>query len=118
MTTGRINTKIRSVDFQDRYMGWNRVILTNAQIEKDGILLRIKDQFLAVFMKTSDTTDMAVLSDNEYLNGRIAIYFSPACSPACDTLLRFYDAVPCDPPSKQETFVFAGDDEVLDSLVY
>ena len=98
-------------------MEWHRVILTNEQIEKDAILVRIKDQFLAVFMKTRDTTDMAILSDDNYLNGRIAIYFSPACSPACDTLLRFYEAVPCDPPSRQGTFLFAGDDEILDSLV-
>ncbi len=98
-------------------MGWHRVILTKAQIEQEGILLRIKGQFLAVFMKTSDTTEMAVLSDDDYLNGRFGIYFSPACSPACDTLFRFYDAIPCEPPSRQGTFVFAGDHEVLDSLV-
>lgn len=90
--------------------------MTHDQIEKEGMLERLKNQFLSVFMKASDTTDMAILSDSEYLNGRIAIYFSPACSPDCDTLLRFYEALPCDAPKRSTTFVFAGDEDVLDLL--
>jgi len=95
---------------------WHRIIFTNTQIEQEGLLNRLKDQFLAVFMKTNDTTDMAILSDDEYQNDRISIYFSPACSPACDTLLRFYGAVPCVPPSRGHSFVLAGDDDVVDNL--
>lgn len=97
-------------------MDWHRIILTHAQIEQEGLLNRLKEQFLAVFMKAADTTDMAILSDNDYQHGRISIYFSPACSPACDTLIRFYEATPCDAPSRAGTFVFAGDDDILDSL--
>ena len=97
-------------------MEWHRVILTHEQIEQEGVLNRLKEQFLAVFMKVADTTDMAILSDSDYQNGRISIYFSPACSPACDTLTRFYEAIPCEPPSRASTFVFAGDDDILDSL--
>jgi hypothetical protein len=97
-------------------MEWQRLILTHAQIEQEGILSRLKDQFLAIFMKTADTTDMALLSDAQYQNERISIYFSPLCSPACDTLMRFYGAAPCNPPSRGAVFVLAGDDDVLDSL--
>lgn len=97
-------------------MDWHRVVFTNEQIEKEGALNRLKDQFLAIFMKTPDTTDMAILSDDDYLNGRIGIYFSPACSPACDTLMRFYEALPCEPPSRVNVFVLAGDDDVVESL--
>lgn len=97
-------------------MEWHRIILTLEQIEKEGILNRLKEQFLSLFMKASDTTDMAILSDDDYQNGRISIYFSPACSPSCDTLLRFYEAVPCEAPRRSGVFVFAGDDDILDSL--
>lgn len=97
-------------------MEWQRVIFTHAQIEQEGILTRLKDQFLDVFMKTGDTTDMAILSDDDYQSGRIALYFSPSCSPSCDTLMRFYGAVPCDAPPRTGVFVLAGDDDVLESL--
>jgi hypothetical protein len=69
-----------------------------------------------VFMKADDTTDMAILSDDDYENSRISIYFSPACRPACDTLIRFYNGGPCEPPSRQRSFVLAGDEDALDLL--
>jgi len=97
-------------------MAWNRIILSHSQIEQEGVLNRLKEQFLKVFMKTADTTDMAVLSDNEYENDRISIYFSPACSPDCDVMIRFYNGMECDPPSRSHTFVLAGDEDVLDTL--
>jgi len=97
-------------------MEWNKVVLTYSQIENDGILSRLKEQFLVVFMKTKDTTDMAILSDNDYTDNKIAIYFSPACSPACEVMLRFYGGIPCESPSRDHSFVLAGDDEVVESL--
>ena len=97
-------------------MQWSRVIFTEHQIEHEGELNKMKDQFLAAYMKTQDPTEMALLSDNEYQFERIGIYFSPACSPSCDVLLRFYDGAPCPPPMREECFVLAGDEDVLDTL--
>ena len=97
-------------------MGWHRVVFTNAQIEKEGLLNKLKDQFLAVYMKAADASDMAILSDDEYKNDRIAIYFSPECSPDCDTMIRFYGGVLCDAPSREHVFVLAGDDDILGVL--
>jgi len=97
-------------------MFWNKVVFTHSQIENEGMLSRLQDQFLAVFMKARDTTDMALLSDNEYENDNIAIYFSPACSPDCDVMIRFYGGVASEPPSRDHSFVLAGDDEVLETL--
>jgi hypothetical protein len=97
-------------------MAWYKIILTHSQIEQEGALNRLKDQFLKVFMKAVDTTDMAILSDNDYESGRISIYFSPACTPDCDVMIRFYNGMECEPPSREHVFVLAGDDDVVDSL--
>ena len=97
-------------------MDWYRVILSEDQIEKEGALNKLKEQFLSVYMKAEDPTDMALISDDEYQNGRIGIYFSPACSPACEVMIRFYSGAICPPPMREESFVLAGDEDVLDSL--
>lgn len=97
-------------------MEWYRVILSEAQIEQESMLNKLKDQFLAVLIKAEDTTDMALLSDDEYQNDRIGIYFSPACSPDCDVLIRFYGGTPCAPPLREQCLILAGDEDVLDSL--
>jgi len=97
-------------------MYWNQVVLTRVQAEQEGVLTRLKDQFLAIYMKSADTTDMTILSDNEFVDDRISLYFSPACSPDCDVLIRFYGGKVCIPPSREHCFVLAGDDDVLDSL--
>ena len=97
-------------------MEWHHVVFTNAQIEEEGILNKLKDQFLAVYMKVADPSDMAILSDDDYKNGRIAIYFSPVCSPDCDTMIRFYGGALCDAPPREHIFVLAGDDDILDAL--
>lgn len=97
-------------------MDWYRVILSEEQIEKEGALNKLKDQFLSVYMKTDDPTDMALLSDDEYQNERIGIYFSPACLSPCEVMIRFYGGAPCPPPMRTECFVLAGDEDVLDSL--
>lgn len=95
---------------------WNQVVLSRVQAEQEGVLNRLKEQFLAIYMKAADTTDMAILSDNEFKDDRISIYFSPACSPDCDVMIRFYGGKPSIAPSREHCFVFAGDDDVLDSL--
>ncbi len=97
-------------------MEWFRVILSKKQIEEEGMLNKLKDQFLKIYMKAEDSTDMALLSDDEYLNERIGIYFSTACSPDCDVMIRFYGGSPSAPPMREECFVLAGDEDVLDSL--
>jgi hypothetical protein len=97
-------------------MAWYKVVLSHSQIEQEGVLNRLKEQFLKVFMKAADTTDMAMLSDNEYADGRINIYFSPACSPDCDVLIRFYNGIECEAPSRAHSFVLAGDDDVVEML--
>ena len=97
-------------------MDWHRVILTQSQIEKEGMLNRLKDKFLEVFMKADDNTDMALLSDDDYQNDRIGIYFSPASYTPCEVMIRFYNGVPCDAPAREEVFVLAGDEDVLDTL--
>jgi hypothetical protein len=97
-------------------MVWTRVIFSEDQIEHEGIINKLKEQFLSAYMQADDPTDMALLSDNEYQHGRIGIYFSPTCSPGCDVIIRFYGGVPCPPPLREECFVLAGDEDVLDSL--
>jgi len=97
-------------------MEWHRVILSETQIEEEGILNKLKEQFLNVYMKAEDSTDMALLSDDEYLNERIGVYFSPACSPDCDVLIRFYGGTPSPPPMREECFILTGDEDVLDTL--
>ena len=97
-------------------MQWHKVVLTEDQIENEGLLNKLKDQFLAIYMKAEDTTEMALISDDEYQNDRISIYFSPACSPNCDVLIRFYGGTACPPPLRSESFILAGDEDVLDSL--
>ncbi|MGY8814946.1 MAG: hypothetical protein ACKVHQ_09550 [Gammaproteobacteria bacterium] len=57
-------------------MEWHRVILSESQIEQKGMLNKLKEQFLDAYMKTEDPSDMALLSDDEYQNERICIYFS------------------------------------------
>ena len=96
-------------------MEWQRVILSESQIE-EGALNKLKDQFLSIYMKVEDTTDMAILSDDEYQNERIGIYFSPASSPSCDVMIRFYGGSQCAPPLRGQCFVFSGDEDVLDDL--
>ncbi|MEX2353576.1 MAG: hypothetical protein WD709_05265 [Gammaproteobacteria bacterium] len=95
---------------------WSQVVFTRAQAEQEGVLTRLQEQFLGIYMKAADSTDMAILSDNEFKDDRISIYFSPACSPDCDVMIRFYGGRSCIPPSREHCFVLAGDDDVLDSL--
>jgi hypothetical protein len=97
-------------------MEWYRVILSESQIEQEGMLKKLTEQYLAAYMKVEDPSDMALLSDDEYQNERIAIYFSPACSSICDVMIRFYGGAPCAPPLRGECFVLAGDEDVLGSL--
>jgi hypothetical protein len=97
-------------------MEWHRVILSETQIEQEGMLNKLKEQFLDAYMKTEDPSDMALLSDDEYQNERICIYFSPACSPNCDVIIRFYGGAPCAPPLREQSFILSGDEDVLDEL--
>jgi len=92
-------------------MEWHRVILSESQIEEEETLNKLKDQFLGIYMKAEDITDMAILSDDEYQHERIGIYFSPACSPSCDVMIRFYEGAPCAPPLREHCFVLSGDED-------
>ncbi len=98
-------------------MSWKRVSFTVDQIEEDGMLNELEDQFDNLFMEADGPSDMAIFSDNEYIDGTISIYFTPGCETNCESLIMFYDGEECDPPDIEHVFLLAGNDDALDLLV-
>jgi hypothetical protein len=98
-------------------MPWKRVTFTVEQIEEDGALNELEDQFENIFMEAEGPSDMAIFSDNDYVDDSISFYFSPGCEPHCDHLTDFYDAEECEAPDIEDVFLFAGNDDALDLLV-
>lgn len=97
-------------------MPWNRVTFTNKQIEEDGILDEMTDQFESIFMESEGPSDMAIFSDNDYTDDTISFYFTPGCEPDCERLLLIYDSEECEPPDVEGVFLFSGNDDALDLL--
>ncbi len=97
-------------------MPWNRVTFTNNQIEEDGILLDMENQFEDVFMEEEGPSDMALFSDNDYTDDTISFYFTPGCVPNCENMILYYDGEECEPPDIEEVFLFSGNDDALDLL--
>lgn len=97
-------------------MGWQKVVLSRTEIEKQQALARLEETFLQAFMKAADTSEMALLSDDDYHQDSISIYFSPVCSPSCDALIAEYSGKECPAPPREGVFVLAGDEDVLDLL--
>lgn len=97
-------------------MPWNRVTFTIEQIEEEGILNEMEDQFETVFMESEGPSDMAIFSDNDYTDETISFYFTPGCEPGCENIILFFDAEECEPPDIDEVFLFAGNDDALDLL--
>jgi len=97
-------------------MYWKRVSFTVNQIEEDGALKEMEDQFEDLFMEAEDPSDMAIFSDNDYTDGTISIYFTPGCEPDCERLIMFYDGNECEPPRIGSVFLLAGNDDATDLL--
>ncbi len=97
-------------------MPWKRVSFSVNQIEEDGALNELEDKFEDVFMKADGPSDMAIFSDNEYVNGSISIYFTPGCEPDCSNLIMHYDGEECEAPDIEQVFLLAGNDDALDLL--
>jgi len=97
-------------------MPWNRVTFSVKQIEEDGILLDMENKFEDVFMEAEGPSDMALFSDNDYINQTISFYFTPGCEPDCENIILFFDGEECEPPDIEEVFLFAGNDDALDLL--
>jgi hypothetical protein len=97
-------------------MPWKRVTFTNKQIEEDGILKEMEDQFENIFMEAEGPSDMAVFSDNDYTDDTISFYFTPGCISYCDNLIMIFDGEECEPPDIEEIFLLAGNDDALDLL--
>ncbi len=97
-------------------MSWKRVSFTVNQIEEDGALKALEDQFENLFMEAEGPSDMAVFSDNDYTDGKISIYFTPGCEPNCESLIMFYDGEECEPPGIESVFLLAGNDDATDLL--
>ncbi|MFQ5659328.1 MAG: hypothetical protein ACE5GZ_02810 [Gammaproteobacteria bacterium] len=97
-------------------MAWNKVLLTTEQIEEQRVLETLEKRFEKLFIAADGPEDMALLSDNEYKDGRITIYFTPGCSPCCDDLISQYSGEECDPPTIDHVFLLDGNDDALDLL--
>jgi len=97
-------------------MAWNKVTLTSTQIEEQHQLQDLEKQFEKLYISAGGPEDMALLSDNDYSNGSIGIYFSPGCNPHCAGLIARFDGKECDPPPLSGVFVLDGNDEALDLL--
>jgi len=97
-------------------MAWNKVLLTNKQIEEQHALEKLEKQFEKLFIKAGGPEDMALFSDNEYSDGRIHIYFTPGCNPHCADLISRYAGEECDPPILGQVFLLDGNDEAMDLL--
>ena len=97
-------------------MSWKRVSFTVNQIEKDGALNELEDQFENLFMEAEGPSDMAIFSDNDYKDDTISIYFTPGCGSNCESLITFYDGEDCDPPGIESVFLLAGNDDAMDLL--
>ena len=97
-------------------MSWMRVSFTVDQIEEDGALKELEDQFDNLFMEAEGPSDMAIFSDNDYTEESISIYFTPGCERDCERLITFYDGEKCEPPDIRTIFLFAGNDDALDLL--
>ena len=97
-------------------MSWHKIFLTTGQIENEGLLKKIENQFERFFMEAEGPPDMALFSDNKYSDDHIGIYFTPGCSPDCDDLITRYDGGECDTPPKSDVFLLDGNDDALDLL--
>jgi len=97
-------------------MSWKRVSFTLSQIEEDGALNALEDQFEDLFMRAEGPSDMAVFSDNSYTDDTISIYFTPGCKRDCEELIIFYGGEECEAPDIEKVFLFAGNDDALDLL--
>ena len=97
-------------------MPWNRVTFTLKQIEEEGVLNHLEDQFEDIFMEYEGPSDMAIFSDNDYTDETISFYFTPGCEPNCENIILFYDGEECETPDIEEVFLFAGNDDSFDLL--
>lgn len=97
-------------------MSWNKIVLTLEQIEKQGVLQSLEGKFIQLFMQANGPSDMAIFSDNDYTDGKISIYFSPGCSPACGNIISEHNGSECDPPSIEHVTLVAGNDDAEDLL--
>ncbi len=97
-------------------MTWNKVLLASEQIEEQRALENLKKQFEKLYIRADGPDDMALLSDNEYKNGKIGIYFTPGCQPFCDDLISRYNGEECEQPTIDHVFLLDGNDYALDLL--
>ncbi len=98
-------------------MPWKRVTFTIDQIEDEGVLSELEDEFENIFMDAKGPSDMAIFSDNDYVDESISFYFTPGCEPDCEDLILRYDGEECEPPDIEEVFLFAGNDDAIDLLL-
>lgn len=97
-------------------MAWYKVTLTNKQIEEQRALQNLRKEFEKSFIAADAPEDMALFSENEYHDDRIAIYFTPGCDPHCVSLITQYHGEECDPPALDQVFLLDGNDDALDLL--
>ncbi|MBT7950077.1 MAG: hypothetical protein HN764_00500, partial [Gammaproteobacteria bacterium] len=77
---------------------------------------KLQKQFEKLYIAADGPDEMALLSDNEYKDGKITIYFTPDCKPSCDDLITEYDGETCEPPTIDHVFLLDGNDYALDLL--
>jgi hypothetical protein len=97
-------------------MAWNIVTLTTEQIEEQRALEKLEKQFEKLYIAADGPDDMALLSDNDYTDGKIGIYFTPGCNPLCKDVISQYGGEECDPPTIDHVFLLDGNDYALDLL--
>lgn len=97
-------------------MSWKKIVLTVEQIEKQQVLRALEEKFIKIFMQANGPSDMAIFSDNDYVDGKISIYFTPGCSPACGNIISEYGGTDCDPPSIEHVSLITGNDDAEDLL--
>jgi len=97
-------------------MAWHKIQLTANEIEGQGLLKQLENQFEQFFMQADGPSDMALLSDNKYTGDKIGVYFTPGCSPVCDDLIEKFGGGECDTPQRGRVFLLDGNDDALDLL--
>ena len=97
-------------------MSWYKIVLTTEQIEQQQVLLGIQDKFIKLFMQANGPSDMAMFSDNDYIDGKISIYFTPGCHPACGNIISEHGGSECEAPSVEHVSLLAGNDDAEDLL--
>jgi hypothetical protein len=81
---------------------WYKITLSRAEVTA-GVKQQIMDKFLQLYLTAGGPSAMALLNtllDDDIRTRQSTLYFTPACFPACLSLVTTYSGMPCDEPTE------------------